>query len=214
MTSGKPLNTLLKFSLPLLAGSVIQNLYNIFDTAIVGHVLGKYALAAVGNSYVPTLIINSIVLGIASGISILVAQLYGSKDKGQICKCYGSVQTLIVAVGFGLAVLFFALAGWIFKAMQIPEEITSPVALYLRIVAAGIPFLAIYNFYSALIKAKGDSRTPIRCICLSCVLNILLDYLFVACFGWGLPGLRPPRFFHKLWRLYWLACTYTGRNTR
>lgn len=152
MTSGKPLNTLLKFSLPLLAGSVIQNLYNIFDTAIVGHVLGKYALAAVGNSYVPTLIINSIVLGIASGISILVAQLYGSKDKGQICKCYGSVQTLIVAVGFGLAVLFFALAGWIFKAMQIPEEITSPAALYLRIVAAGIPFLAIYNFYSALIK--------------------------------------------------------------
>lgn len=71
MTSGKPLNTLLKFSLPLLAGSVIQNLYNIFDTAIVGHVLGKYALAAVGNSYVPTLIINSIVLGIASGISIV-----------------------------------------------------------------------------------------------------------------------------------------------
>lgn len=188
MTSGKPLNTLLKFSLPLLAGSVIQNLYNIFDTAIVGHVLGKYALAAVGNSYVPTLIINSIVLGIASGISILVAQLYGSKDKGQICKCYGSVQTLIVAVGFGLAVLFFALAGWIFKAMQIPEEITSPAALYLRIVAAGIPFLAIYNFYSALIKAKGDSRTPIRCICLSCVLNILLDYLFVACFGWGIAG--------------------------
>lgn len=62
MTSGKPLNRLIKFSLPLLAGSVIQNLYNIFDTAIVGHMLGKYALAAVGNSYVPTLIINSVIL--------------------------------------------------------------------------------------------------------------------------------------------------------
>ena len=107
MTSGKPLDTLLKFSLPLLAGSVIQNLYNIFDTAIVGHVLGKYALAAVGNSYVPTLIINSIILGIASGISILTAQLYGSKDKEQIQNCYGSVQMLIVAVGVGLAVLPF-----------------------------------------------------------------------------------------------------------
>ena len=188
MTSGKPLNTLLKFSLPLLAGSVIQNLYNIFDTAIVGHVLGKYALAAVGNSYVPTLIINSIILGIASGISILVAQLYGSKDKGKIGKCYGSVQTLVVAVGFGLAVLFFALAEWIFKAMQIPGEIISSAALYLRIVAAGIPFLAIYNFYSALIKAKGNSRTPIKCITLSCDLNILLDYLFVASFGWGIAG--------------------------
>lgn len=188
MTSGKPLNTLLKFSLPLLAGSVIQNLYNIFDTAIVGHVLGKYALAAVGNSYVPTLIINSIVLGIASGISILIAQLYGSKDKAQIQNCYGSVQMLIVAVGVGLAVLFFALADWIFTAMRIPAEIIGSAALYLRIVSAGIPFLAIYNFYSALIKAKGDSRAPVKCIGFSCALNILLDYLFVACFGWGITG--------------------------
>lgn len=188
MTSGKPLNRLIKFSLPLLAGSVIQNLYNIFDTAIVGHMLGKYALAAVGNSYVPTLIINSVILGIASGISILVAQLYGSKDRSKIKACVGSIKVLIVSVGVGLAILFLLFAKKIFTAMQIPAEIINSAALYLQIIAVGIPFLAIYNFYSALIKARGDSRTPIKCVSLSCVCNILRDYLFIAFFDWGIAG--------------------------
>ena len=188
MTSGKPLNRLIKFSLPLLAGSVIQNLYNIFDTAIVGHMLGKYALAAVGNSYVPTLIINSVILGIASGISILVAQLYGSKDRSKIKECVGSIKALIVSVGVGLAILFLLFTKKIFTAMQIPAEIINSAALYLQIIAVGIPFLAIYNFYSALIKARGDSRTPIKCVSLSCVCNILLDYLFIAFFDWGIAG--------------------------
>lgn len=188
MTSGKPLNRLIKFSLPLLAGSVIQNLYNIFDTAIVGHMLGKYALAAVGNSYVPTLIINSVILGIASGISILVAQLYGSKDRSKIKECVGSIKALIVSVGVGLAILFLLFTKKIFTAMQIPAEIINSATLYLQIIAVGIPFLAIYNFYSALIKARGDSRTPIKCVSLSCVCNILLDYLFIAFFDWGIAG--------------------------
>lgn len=188
MTSGKPLNRLIKFSLPLLAGSVIQNLYNIFDTAIVGHMLGKYALAAVGNSYVPTLIINSVILGIASGISILVAQLYGSKDRSKIKECVGSIKALIVSVGVGLVILFLLFTKKIFTAMQIPAEIINSAALYLQIIAVGIPFLAIYNFYSALIKARGDSRTPIKCVSLSCVCNILLDYLFIAFFDWGIAG--------------------------
>ncbi len=82
MTKGKPVKALLKFSVPLFAGNIMQNLYNVFDTAVVGHVLGKDALAAVGNSYVPMLIINSIILGLSSGILILLAQMYGSGGKG------------------------------------------------------------------------------------------------------------------------------------
>lgn len=81
MTTGKPVKALLKFSVPLFAGNIMQNLYNLFDTAVVGHILGKNALAAVGNSYVPTLIINSIILGLSSGILILLAQVYGSKER-------------------------------------------------------------------------------------------------------------------------------------
>ena len=106
MTKGKPVKALLKFSVPLFAGNIMQNLYNVFDTAVVGHVLGKNALAAVGNSYVPMLIINSIILGLSSGILILLAQMYGSGEKVQ--GCMGSIRTLVFLTG-GLACIFFCL---------------------------------------------------------------------------------------------------------
>ena len=101
MTKGKPVKALLKFSVPLFAGNIMQNLYNVFDTAVVGHILGKDALVAVGNAYVPTLIINSIILGLSSGILILLAQVYGSGEKVQ--GCMGSIRTLVLLIGGGLA---------------------------------------------------------------------------------------------------------------
>ena len=99
MTTGKPVKALLKFSVPLFAGNIMQNLYIVFDTAVVGHILGKNALAAVGNSYVPTLIINSIILGLSSGILILLAQVYGSKETEKAQNCMGSIQTLLFLIG-------------------------------------------------------------------------------------------------------------------
>ena len=188
MTTGKPYIIIFKFALPLLLGSVIQNLYNIFDTAIVGHAIGKYALAAVGNSYVPMLIINSIILGISSGITIFVSQALGSKEDQQIKKCVGTVQTLILSVGCGIAFMLGLGARRFFVAMEIPEEIFSDTVTYLQIIAMGVPFLAIYNFYSAILKGKGNSKLPTLAICFSCVLNIVLDYLFVVSFGFGIKG--------------------------
>ena len=102
MTTGKPVKALLKFSVPPFAGNIMQNLYNVFDTAVVGHILGKNALAAVGNSYVPTLIIKSIISGLSSGILILLAQVYGSKETGKAQSCMGSIQTLLFLIGGGL----------------------------------------------------------------------------------------------------------------
>ena len=107
MTTGKPDKALLKFSVPLFAGNIMQNLYNVFDTAVVGHILGKNALAAVGNSYVPTLIINSIILGLSSGILILLAQVYGSKETEKAQSCMGSIQTLLFLIGGGKWVILF-----------------------------------------------------------------------------------------------------------
>ena len=158
MTTGKPYIILLKFALPLLLGSIIQNLYNIFDTAIVGHTIGKYALAAVGNSYVLTLIVNSIILGISSGISIFVSQALGSKEDQLIKKCVGTVQTLILSVGCGIAFMLSLGAESFFAAMEIPEEIFVDTVAYLRIIAMGVPFLAVYNFYSAILKGTGNSK--------------------------------------------------------
>lgn len=180
MTKGKPVKALLKFSVPLFAGNIMQNLYNVFDTAVVGHVLGKNALAAAGNSYVPMLIINSIILGLSSGILILLAQVYGSGEKVQ--GCMGSIRTLVFLTGGGLACIFFLSAGWVFRAMGIPA------AEYLRITALGIPFLSAYNFYSAVVKAGGDARTPVRNMFVSCLMNMVLDYVFVVILRLGIRG--------------------------
>lgn len=185
MTKGKPVKALLKFSVPLFAGNIMQNLYNVFDMAVVGHVLGKNALAAVGNSYVPMLIINSIILGLSSGILILLAQVYGSGEKVQ--GCMGSIRTLVFLTG-GLACIFFLSAGWIFRAMGIPAAAARPAAEYLRITALGIPFLSAYNFYSAVAKAGGDARTPVRDMSVSCLMNIVLDYVFVVILRLGIRG--------------------------
>ena len=186
MTKGKPVKALLKFSVPLFAGNIMQNLYNVFDTAVVGYVLGKNTLAAVGNSYVPMLIINSIILGLSSGILILLAQMYGSGEKAQ--GCMGSIRTLVFLIGGGLACIFFLSAGWIFRAMGIPAAAARPAAEYLRITALGIPFLSAYNFYSAVAKAGGDARTPVRDMSVSCLMNIVLDYVFVVILRLGIRG--------------------------
>lgn len=188
MTTGKPVKALLKFSIPLLAGNIMQNLYNVFDTAVVGHILGKNALAAVGNAFVPTLIINSIILGISSGILILQAGFYGSKETEQAQSCMGSVQALIFLIGGGLTCIFLLAAKGIFTVMDIPVEVIGYATGYLKIIALGIPFLCVYNFYSAVMKAGGDSKTPIQDLSVSCLLNIVLDYLFVAYFRLGIRG--------------------------
>lgn len=188
MTKGRPAKALLVFSVPLFAGNIMQNLYNVFDSAVVGHILGKNALAAVGNSYVPTLIINSIILGISSGILILLAQLYGSGGKEKTQNCMGSIRMLVLLAGGGLACIFFLAAGWISRVMHIPEEAACHAAEYLRITALGVPFLSVYNFYSAVTKAGGDARTPVQDMSVSCLMNIVLDYVFVACFRLGIRG--------------------------
>ena len=188
MTTGKPVKALLKFSVPLFAGNVMQNLYNVFDTAVVGHILGKNALAAVGNSYVPMLIVSSIILGLSSGILILLAQVYGSGETEKVQDCMGSVQTLVFLIGGGMACLFFLSARGIFMAMDIPAEAIGYATDYLRIIALGIPFLSVYNFYSAVIKAGGNARTPIQYLSVSCMMNIGLDYVFVAYFRLGIRG--------------------------
>jgi putative MATE family efflux protein len=188
MLTESPQKALLNFSLPLLIGSIFQNLYNTFDALIVGRSLGKEALSAVGNAYVPTLIINSVLLGVSSGILILMSQFHGLQEQEKIHECIGSVQAMIVIIGSGLTMLSFIAGQWIFSAMNIPENIIALVHDYWYIVVIGIPFLAIHNFYSAIMKAAGNSQTPMRSIGFSCCANIFMDILFVNIFYLGVRG--------------------------
>src|SRR5699024_4371227 len=188
MITETPQKALLRFSLPLLAGSIFQNLYNVFDTMIVGQLLGKEALSAVGNSYVPMLITNSVLIGISSGISILVSQSYGAQEQTGTQECIGSVHAITAIVGIGLSILAFMSGRWIFGAMNIPENIEGAATKYWKMIATGLPFSAIYNFYSAIIKAKGNSKFPVQSVGISCMINIFLDLLFVGAFGLGIRG--------------------------
>lgn len=188
MITDTPQKALLRFSLPLLAGSIFQNLYNVFDTMVVGQLLGKEALSAVGNSYVPMLIANSVLIGVSSGISILVSQSYGAQEQAGTQECIGSVHAITVIFGIGLSILAFISGRWIFGAMNIPENIEEAATEYWETIAAGLPFSAIYNFYSAIIKAKGNSKIPVQSLGLSCMINIFLDSLFVGAFGMGIRG--------------------------
>lgn len=183
-----PQKALLSFTLPLLAGSIFQNLYNVFDTMVVGQMLGKVALSAVGNSYVPMLIVNSVLLGVSSGISILVSQSYGSQKPIETKECIGSVHTTNAIIGIGLTILSLISGRWLFGAMNIPKNIFGFAVGYWEIITVGIPFSAIYNFYSAIIRARGNSKLPVQIMGISCIINIFLDFLFVGMFHFGVQG--------------------------
>lgn len=188
MLEGNPTIVLIKFSLPLIVGNILQNLYNFFDTAIVGHIVGKDALVAVGNSYMPMLIANSIIIGISSGISIVVSQLYGLMENQKIIQCLGSIHTLTVLIGFSIAIFYFAKSDWIFELLGIPCTSIRFATSYLRIIAIGIPFQTAYDFYSSVLRATGNSRVPVVVAGTSCIINIFLDFIFAVYFHWGIEG--------------------------
>ena len=146
LTVGKPETVLWQFCLPLFGSIIFQQLYNLADSLVAGKFIGENALAAVGNSYVPALIINSIILGISSGILILLAQVYGAGEIEKAQNCMGSIQMLVFLIGGGLACIFFLAARGIFTAMDVPAESIGYATEYLRITALGIPFLSAYNF--------------------------------------------------------------------
>ena len=134
------------------------------------------------------LITNSVLIGISSGISILVSQSYGAQEQTGTQECIGSVHAITAIVGIGLSILAFMSGRWIFGAMNIPENIEGAATKYWKMIATGLPFSAIYNFYSAIIKAKGNSKFPVQSVGISCMINIFLDLLFVGAFGLGIRG--------------------------
>lgn len=179
---------LILFSIPLIGSGILQQLYNWVDALVLGNVLGERALAAVGAT---TYLINvylSILMGFCTGIMILCAQKFGKGQKEQL-----SSILIQFSVFFFLLFLFLAGLGILFSKkclnrLNTPENIFGMASEYLRIILIGIPFLSVYNVYSAVLRGMGDSRTPFYSILVSSVLNTVLDILFVAVFHWGMGG--------------------------
>lgn len=188
MTKGSIARTLISFSVPLIFSGLLQQLYSWADAFIVGNVEGEAALAAVGASSVISSLFVMIITGFTAGVSILSARLFGGGSEDAQRKILCSFSTVLTGVFLALALLGAALSGRLLQLLQTPADIFDASRSYLQIIFMGLPFLAIYNVYSAVLRGIGDSRAPFLSVLVSSAVNIALDVLLVYAFGWGVTG--------------------------
>lgn len=188
MTQGNPMGLLLAFALPLMAGNVFQQLYTVVDTAIVGQALGVNALAALGAVDWLNWMVLGIIQGIAQGFSILISQWFGAEDYEKMRKSAGNSITMAVISAAVILIIAQLLVGPVMNLLHTPEEIMPIGESYIRVLFAGIPIVMAYNMASSILRALGDSATPLRAMIVASITNIVLDILFVIGFGWGVEG--------------------------
>lgn len=188
LTQGGITGTLLRFTLPMMAGALLQQCYNIADTLIVGQFVGPEALAAVGSAYTLMVFLCSILLGLSLGSSTVFSQQYGRGSLSALRHSTWVSFVLILAITVVLNVTAFLTLDPILRFLQVPAEVYPLMRDYLWIIFWGILFTFIYNFYAALLRAVGDSVTPLWFLSLSVVLNIGLDLFFILSLDWGIEG--------------------------
>lgn len=179
---------LIRFSLPLILSGVLQQLYNWADAFIVGNVDGELSLSAIGVTSIPISFFITTITGFTLGLSVLIAKNFGAKKQDSIppvlavfAVILGGVFLLAAAVGSALSYPFMEL-------LHTPADTIDLASGYIRIIFWGLPFLAVYNVYTATLRGLGDSRIPFLSILVSSLINVLLDILFVAELRWGVLG--------------------------
>ena len=188
MTKGNTTKLLLGFSVPMLVGNIFQQLYNLADAAIVGHAVGPEALAAVGSTGSLSFLFFSFCIGVANGGGITASKYFGAKDEQKVKKVIVNSAYMMLIASLLMALLGLVLSPYILRLLNTPEDIIEVSTQYLRIMCIGIPLIGMYNYASAMLRALGDSITPLIFLILSCFINIGLDLLFVYVFGMGVFG--------------------------
>ena len=188
LTVGKPLFQILRFALPLVLGTLFQQLYSFADTVIVGRCLGTDALGAVGTTYSLNFLILGFVQGACVGFGIPVAETFGAKDKGGLRKYLFNGALLCVVLSVVFTISTTLMAGPLLQLIHTPEELYADAVLYIRIIFLGIPATVLYNYASSVLRAMGDSQHPFYFLLAASVLNIGLDYLLIASMGMGVDG--------------------------
>ena len=188
LTVGKPLFQILRFALPLVLGTLFQQLYSFADTVIVGRCLGTDALGAVGTTYSLNFLILGFVQGACVGFGIPVAETFGAKDQGGLRKYLFNGALLCVVLSVVFAISTTLMAGPLLQLIHTPEELYADAVLYIRIIFLGIPATVLYNYASSVLRAMGDSQHPFYFLLAASVLNIGLDYLLIVSMGMGVDG--------------------------
>lgn len=188
MTSGSPIKLLLKFIIPLIFGNLFQQFYSMVDTIIVGRYLGKEALAGVGSTGSVNYMIIGFCLGVCAGFAIPVAQRFGAKLFDDLRRFVGNIIWLAIGLSVIFTILTVLLCRPILIAMNTPSDIFEYAYQYIVIIFAGIPATIFYNILASLLRALGDSRTPVVFLVLASLINIALDFALVLGTPMGVAG--------------------------
>ena len=188
MTSGALWNKILLFALPLAASSILQQLFNSVDTAVVGRFASSQALAAVGsNSSLISLMIN-LFIGISLGSNVVIARYIGEKSEKNIHAAIHTAILVAIISGFFVMIAGQFIAKPVLLLMGTPEDVIDLAVLYLRIYLLGMPFIMLYDFGSSILRSTGDSRRPLYCLIVAGVINTLLNLVLVIVFRLGVSG--------------------------
>lgn len=188
MTSGNEVKLLIRFSLPMLIGNIFQQFYNLIDSIVVGKYIGSNALAAVGATASLNFLTFSVCLGLSIGIGIIISQYFGAKKEEDVKRAIANAVYVIAVSGIIMSILTSFFARPILLIMHTPPEILDDATTFLRIVSGGMIAVAAYNAVASILRALGDSKTPLIFLVLSCAVNVVLDLLFVLKFGFGVAG--------------------------
>jgi putative MATE family efflux protein len=188
LSVGNESRLIFQFAMPMLIGNVFQQLYNVVDSAIVGNFIGKQALAAVGSSFPIIFTLMSLLIGVAIGFTIVIAQYFGAKDMVDVKRSIDTLYVFLFIASIFISIIGISFSRQIFQLIQVPGEVLPLAVQYFNIYMMGAVLYFGFNGISAVLRGLGDSKTPLYFMILSTLLNIGLDLLFVVVFKLGVKG--------------------------
>lgn len=188
LTKGPITKSMLLFAGPMILGNLLQQLYNIADTLIVGQFLGPGPLAAVGSSFTLMTFLTSIILGLCMGSGVVFSMLFGAGETDRLKNSLFISFALIGAAAIVIEILSLALLSPLLTVLQVPADIRAETGVYLQVIFLGIFFTFIYNYFACVLRAIGNSAVPLIFLAISSVLNIVLDLAFIIVFEMGVAG--------------------------
>lgn len=188
LTEGKILKTLLLFAVPMILGNLLQQIYNITDTIIVGRFVGAEALAAVGAAYTLMTFLTSVIIGLCMGSGALFSEAYGASDENERKESMWTAFCLIAVVTIIIYIIVFVWTEEILYLLQVPDDVFELMRTYVRIIFIGLGFSFLYNYFAFAMRSVGNSVIPLIFLVVSTLVNIGLDLVFVIGFGMGVAG--------------------------
>ncbi|MFA6922720.1 MAG: MATE family efflux transporter, partial [Bacteroidales bacterium] len=188
LTTGSEKKLILFFAIPMLLGNVFQQSYNIIDRIIVGHYIGKQALAAVGAAFPIIFLLISLIIGIASGITVIISQYFGAKDYKNVKRAIDTMYLFIFISSLIITGIGLYLNTFIFEFIKLPKDIIPDAKIYLSIYFIGMIFMFGFQGVCAVLRGLGDSKTPLYFLVVATILNIALDFLFIVVLKFNISG--------------------------